>query len=293
MDQLTRIAQATAGLKLIRVRPWLPLAWALAYTAMGLMIYLNVVTVISLLFGSAAGVRPVLAGVAAHRPDAIFKLVAAVLLLAPLVLLWTTVWNSTMFRAVLHPRQSAWAYMRLGADELRVAASYLTVALLLAASTLVAVTIWAGSMTALKAAVGSGRWIPVVVGLVLGLGLIAGLLWLAVRLSFVPVMSFNEGRLTVRKAFALTRGRFWGLLWIYFSAFAMMGAIGRATIFLGDVSGYGRVGNHSVTTSLLFFLVVLPLQILLGTLQLAIGGSVSAAAYQAIVPTESEAEVFS
>ncbi|MDB5451996.1 MAG: hypothetical protein JWO33_574 [Caulobacteraceae bacterium] len=114
-----------------------------------------------------------------------------------------------IFRAVLRPAENRWGYLRLGRDELLmgllIAIFYVGFIAVLAMAIFVAVLLTAGAAIASP---GAGM----IVGLILTLALVAGFIWLAARLSMVLPMSFDEKRIRVAEAWALTRGHTRSLL---------------------------------------------------------------------------------
>ena len=127
----------------------------------------------------------------------------------PLFLLSGAVLSAAVARSVLRPEQSAWGYLRLGRDELRVLAVSIAMGLILGVIGAVGFTI-----VSLLFAVGtsSGQAILFLVALLVALGVIAGLIWLGVRLSLAVPMTLDRGRITLFESFKATKGRFWPML---------------------------------------------------------------------------------
>ncbi|KQY34384.1 hypothetical protein ASD38_21845 [Caulobacter sp. Root487D2Y] len=122
-------------------------------------------------------------------------------------------------RLVLRPHDSAGAHLRLGADELRQAAVLVLVNLILLAAYF-GLVIVAGVGIGIAVAVG-GSAAGVLLGLLLGLGVLAAMIFLAVRLSFAGALTFDTGKVSIRDSWALTKGRFWPLLGSYFVAMVL------------------------------------------------------------------------
>lgn len=128
---------------------------------------------------------------------------------APLFLLSGAVLSAAVARAVLRPEQSAWGYLRLGKDEFRVLAVSIAMGLILgvlggAGFTIVSLLFAMG--------ISSGQAILFLAALISALSVIAGLLWLGVRLSLAVPMTLDRGRITLFESFRATKGRFWPLL---------------------------------------------------------------------------------
>ena len=117
------------------------------------------------------------------------------------------------FRAVLNPEQKRFCYLRLGRDELRVAA------ISVMAFSLVAIFggVPAGALIALASPIMAAA--PTVarqIG-VLGAGVTVCLeIWLCVRLSLIAVETFAEHRFHLSAYWPLASGRFWYLMSCYF-----------------------------------------------------------------------------
>lgn len=137
----------------------------------------------------------------------IYGTLAAIVL--PLSLGVTAVLAAAVARAVLKPAESAFGYMRLGMDEVRV----LGVTIVLFAVTTIAWTLpflLVGVIGGVAMVSGQG-WLWLVAVLV-GLAGVAGVIWLLVRLSLAVPLVVAEGRFAPFASFALTKRRFWPLL---------------------------------------------------------------------------------
>lgn len=143
--------------------------------------------------------------------------------LLPLSLIASAMIYAAVARAVLRPAESAFGYLRLGMDEVRV----LVVSLVLfVVFTLVAVVLFgivgavAGFATAAEApALG-------IVVVLLALAVLALIIWLAVRLSLAIPITMAERRIAIFDSFAFTKGRFWSLLGMALLAFVMCIVVG-------------------------------------------------------------------
>jgi hypothetical protein len=122
-------------------------------------------------------------------------------------------------RLVLRPLDSAGAFLRIGADELRQAAVLILVNLILLAAYF-GLVIVAGVLIGIGIAVG-GAATGVILGVVLFAGVLAAMVFLAVRLSFAGVLTFDTRKLSIRDSWDLTKGRFWPLFGAYFVALVL------------------------------------------------------------------------
>jgi len=156
---------------------------------------------------------------------------------------------AAMNRAVLRPSEHAFAYLRMGADELRqMALTAVFVLLFLAAyiAAIVAVLI-VGALIALIGA-GVGPTIAsVLTGLVMAaavVGAFCGLVLVAVRLSLASALTFATGRINPFGSWAMTRGRFWPMLGTYLLALALA-ALVWSLIFALTAASTAVIGGGS------------------------------------------------
>ena len=158
-------------------------------------------------------------------------------------------------RLVLKPHDSGGAYLRLGADELRQAAAQALLYVVLFGVYLVG-GVGAVMVGGIGAAIG-GAPLGVLLGVVAFIGVLAGLVFLSVRLSFVSTLAFDTRRIDLGASWALTQGRFWPLFGTYVIAMVLaavvylllmvmiyaVGAIG-AMAMGGDLASVGDALQH-------------------------------------------------
>ncbi len=146
------------------------------------------------------------------------------------------------FRAVLNPEQKRFFYLRLGRDELRVAA------ISVMAFSLVAIF---GGVPAAALITLAGPFMAAAPALarqigVFGAGVTVCLeIWLCVRLSLIAVETFAEHRFHLSAYWPLARGRFWYLLFCYCIISVIMLVYFTTNEFL-FVFASNSVGNGNV-----------------------------------------------
>jgi hypothetical protein len=212
---------AFAGVRLIRRETrafavWICL-WLMAITLSALLVA----------FGGAVPTDP---GVY-HNLGARFGPYAAVLMTV-FLLAWATT-TLAVFRAVLQPDETEFFYMRMGAEELRLAVmSLVAFVLILILGGVPAFLLLALASPVLEAA-------PALIKYITMIGAAATIafdVWVGVRLSLIAVETFAEGRFHLTAYWPLARGRFWYLILLYAVCFLMflgMGAVvGGATALL-------------------------------------------------------------
>ena len=131
--------------------------------------------------------------------------------------LWSSfikaVFCAAVFRAVLEPRQSAWAYLRVGSRELWLTLLLLveTVLAMIAVFVIVLLVVVLTAVVAVSA--GAGNTTPAVAtacgGSLVAFGVI---LWLALRLSMAAPMTFVDNQFRLFESWSLTKGQGWRLL---------------------------------------------------------------------------------
>lgn len=212
---------ALAGARLIGREPRAFVAW------MGLWLAAVTLSALLVAFGGALPVHHH----AYHNLGARFGPFAAVL-----ITLFLLAWAATtqaVFRAVLQPDERRFFYLRLGADELRLAVmSLVAFLLILVLGGVPAFLLLALASPFMQAAPALIKYIAVA-----GAAATIGVdIWVGVRLSLIAVETFAEGRFHLTAYWPLARGRFWYLILLYLVCFLMflgMGAVmGGATAVL-------------------------------------------------------------
>ena len=235
MTTFSPVEAALEGVRMTRRKPLVVLAWAACYFAMLVMLGL----VVAFAFGGS--VRADLAllqrtndlrewvDIVARRKGTLLPLIALAVALQSVI-------TVAIMRAAVRPDDHGLAYMRIGKQEAR----QFVVALVGWAVTLVvtalpsALLVLIGSGLISLGAVETNRWVEV-----LGTIAVAGLsIWFGIRLSLLSITTFAEGRLDLRRTWALTDRHFWQLLWMYGLAVIITILVGVAqTVVAGLILG--------------------------------------------------------
>lgn len=208
---------AFEGFRVVRRKPVLVLLWGAVYLAMFLVMFG---------VGSGSFARIMTLAQAAEQSaepslEDVRQLAMAYVglsWLAPVGLVVAAVLSAAVARAVLRPAEDAWGYLRLGKDELRVMAVSVVISVMLGLASAIGFVV-IGTIAHLGGA--SGQAVMFLIALLLGLGLVALLIWAAVRLSLAVPMTLDRGRIVILESFKATRGHFWPLLGMSVIVFIM------------------------------------------------------------------------
>jgi hypothetical protein len=200
---------ATAGLRLIRRRPFSVLTW-------GLVVVGYVALILALFGGGVVAAIATFArnGSATPAPAQVFALVGS--LFGVVMLLWLgllilgAMIQGAALRAELEPDRVGFAYLRFGRQELWLIAARIVQSIVLGLAQVamaIPLGIVAGAMFAVTRQ-GHGGDLAGMAGLRALIQLVVwGLsIWLWVRLSMGPVMSFRERQFRLFESWTLTRG---------------------------------------------------------------------------------------
>jgi hypothetical protein len=242
MTTFSPVQAALEGIRMTRRKPLVVLAWAACYFAMLVALGL----VVAFAFGSTVradlallsrtnDVRELI-DIVARRQGTLLPLIAFAVGLQSVI-------SVAIMRAVVHPGERRLAYLRVGKEEARqfvVALVGWIVALVVTAlPSAVLVLIGAGLIS--LGAVETNRWVEV-----LGAIAVAFLsIWAGVRLSLLSITTFAEGKLSLRRTWALTDHHFWHLLGMYALAVAITVLVGLAQTVVSGliVTLSGAVAN--------------------------------------------------
>lgn len=235
-------AAMLSGFRLIGRHPVAVLVWGLVYVAVTL------VPLIALFWGELpallglyakmmqglmAGAPPTLADPEMARMQGV--LAAFEFTQVALNLLGVTLVSSAVYRAVLEPERKAFAYLRVGAQELWVALSLAGLYLMLIFVGFTGVL----SVGLIAQGVGPGSWGGGLVVFLAGFGVLALVIWLALRLSLAAPMSFAGRRFELARAWPLTQGQGWRLVGLALALASLILLVQMALATIGDVLGIG------------------------------------------------------
>jgi len=142
---------------------------------------------------------------------------------------------ATMNRAVLRPDEEGFAYIRLGADELRQLALLLLTFALGFVAYIAVIIVFLVVLAPLGMALGAGsggatgsNLLVALVGVLLGLAVVGLWIYVWVRLSLASPLTFATQGINLFGSWRLTRGRFWPM----FGAYAVALILGLIVMLL-------------------------------------------------------------
>ena len=223
MAEFSATEAAFTGFRIVRERPRAVLVWAAIQVVVGLAFGVFVAT-------SGAGAALVSLRASPITSQDTARLAILVRQLLPLyggALLFSLAFYPILFaamaRAVLHPQDARFGYLRLGRDELRQFGLMLW--MLLVGFIFYVMTVLVVVVVALVAGIGArgsgGSAAGALVGSVAVVAFFAGWLFIAVRLSLASPLTFATRRVNLFGSWSLTRGRFWPILGAYCLALAL------------------------------------------------------------------------
>lgn len=209
---------AFEGFRVVRRRPLTLVGWSLFSIVMtgvmGLLMMDTLTAFASATQGVEAGVEPSMA-----QLEQIGRLYVGMMAwAAPLGIVFGAVLSTAVARSVLKPEAAAFAYMRLGMDEVRVALATLVVGIVMG---LVGFIVFGVVGTLATLAISGGQSALAGLAILIGLAGVVLLLWMAVRLSLVVPITFAERRIAPFESWTLTKGRTLPLVGMAVIAFAM------------------------------------------------------------------------
>ena len=200
---------AFEGFRLTRERPRIVLVWA------ALCFLFSVCSAIYLTTAGREAAALLEAGANEQTADpAAFAEMMRVLFPTLIMgLLFQCVMAAAVYRVILRPQEEGLAYLKLGMDEVRLAALTFIYVLLAAVAIFGAVLVAAMIAAIVRGVAGQGT--GTLMAVLIEVFILGVLFFAAVRLSLAPAITFSERRLAIFDSWKLTRGQFWRLTGAY------------------------------------------------------------------------------
>lgn len=259
---------AFEGFRLSREQPRALLVWS------GLSLLSSVATAIYLINIGPEARAFLEAGAKSESADpaqamAFLQAIAPMSLLGLLV---QCVMACAVYRVMLRPEDKGFGYLKLGMDELRLVALTL-IYVVLAMLMIVVASLAAGF--AVVAASAAGQGVAVFAGLVLYVFILGLLLFVAVRMSLAPVLTFARQKIDVFGSWKLTHGQFWRLTGAYSLAVTCIIVVALLVMVIfaavaalltgGDVQAASAVFNPDHTSLATYFAPLTVLYLILAS----------------------------
>lgn len=250
METFSTTDSALAGFRLVREHPRTVAIWGVI-----LMIVSAVSNVLVIVSGGSdmplIKQWPPSPSDVAQMEDQVRAVAPVSLLCTLLTLVAFAIVFTGVYRLLLKPTDKGFAHLKFGRDELRQFLALLVWSLLMLGAYLAAVI--AGGVMVMIAGLAAGGQ-SAATGLVLFLamvGVFCFMIYTAIRISFLGVLTFVTGKIDLKGALVLTRGRFWPLLGTYFLAFVLFVVVNLIVMMLGGMLGLiagGLAGASQVLT---------------------------------------------
>ena len=260
MSKFSASDAAFVGFRLVREHPRTVAVWAVLMTVLSLVTS----TLTIKLAGPQLNAFMAISGDTNASPEEMLKIMGGLAPLMVVSLIYSLALYSVMLaavnRMVLQPGEGRSLYLRFGADEIRQAGALVLVNLLLLAAYIAAILVSA-VLLAIGVAAGGGA-VGGLMGLVSFVGLACVMIYVAVRLSFASVMTFDTGRIAVRTSWLMTKGHVGALLGAYALAVVMAVIVyllimtivaAVAAIISGGIGGLGGLFEPDMSSLETFF----------------------------------------
>lgn len=202
--------------------------------------------------------------------------------LLPVGMVVQAVIAAAVFRLVLDPEDSRVHPVQFGQEEVRLILLALAYTFFFLMAVVAAVLV-GGVVAGIAGAVGGGP----LVGFIIAFALMGGLVYVAVRMSLGPVITFSEGRVALFDSWAMTRGLFWPILGAYalaviavliFYLLSLILAIALGALLSGgDLAAVASVMRPDMTSLEAYFTPGQVLMILFGAFTTAVYNAVMSA----------------
>lgn len=130
----------------------------------------------------------------------------------PIGVVFGAVITAAVNRAIVRPSESAFGYLRLGMDEVRVFVVRLVLGIIIGLACAIPAVIGAIALGVAGMALQDNPGLIFLVAVLFALAFIAFVIWLSVRFSLAMPITVAERRFAFFDSWSLTRGHVWGLI---------------------------------------------------------------------------------
>ena len=280
---------AFEGFRLARRSPMTILIWTIL-TAVYLGAYFSIFApMLMAIIGAAQEGREV---TESEMMSAMGGSIGLMALFYPLSFIFSAMTLAAVNRAIVRPAESAFGYLRLGMDELRVFIVYFALTILAVIAFMIPYFLVIALVAGVGVALGEqNAGVTVIIGIAAVLALVAAIVFVVVRFSLALPIVVAERRFAFFDSWGMTKGHFWGLLGMFLLAFVMsivvsllisIIALPILWFTLGGFDNIAALGSMEFADYAPAAIVALVVYSLLTALQMAILYTPGAAAYLAI-----------
>lgn len=287
MSRFSPSDAALEGFRLTRERPGVIAAWAGFYLAGLLCLSLMMIVLIGPQFVAFVKAGKLQDMDVEALSNLFLKAGPKFLLIIVFAIFLASIQAGAIFRMIMRPDERRFAYLRIGADELRLTGVNLILFVLFSMflamiGPLILPLVVSVTGQPPKAALEFGAVV-----------LFAAVVWVFVRLSLAAPATFAEGKISLLHAWRMTRGHYWSLLGMivlsfvfYLMIWVLVSVIGAAFVALaGGSEALSNVGSLSPTAGLAAVFTFL-LQLVLPILQAVMLYAPIMIAYQRLAENE-------
>lgn len=221
------------GFRLVRERIGSLAIWALLYLAMTVAVQFAMRPFMGAVFAAQAG----RAGGTPPDPSVLFQGIGTVFGVYVLFFIGLIVIYTAALRAATRPEEDAFAYLRLGMDELRM----LGVGVILFIAFMIlyfGMSLVVGLLAGILAVAARGSVAVPIISVILSVFVMfAVLIFFQVRFSLVFALTMLRGRIVIGESWQITRGRFWTLFGAYLVLFLII-AVTMTVLFMVTMGPY-------------------------------------------------------
>lgn len=204
MAQIDIGKTAFAGFDLVKRKPLTVVGWGLFLFVLGV---LPALAFVGPMIGNFSAFLEMARTNADPDPEQMMAMMAPMYAAHPVLwltgLIYRVMLTGAIFRAILEPSESRWAYLRVGMGEVMLALVVIVLGILIGLGAAVWIGVAAGVSIALWQA---SHAAAVGVGILLGVSLVVGMIWVLLRFSLAAPMSFAEKNFRLFESWKVTRG---------------------------------------------------------------------------------------
>lgn len=294
---------AFEGFRLAKRSPLTILIWAVFYIVVTALVIAVAGGAMGQFLQMAATMEPGAVPSDAERMAFMSAYFSMLGLILPISLVLGSVSYAAVNRAVVRPSESAFGYLRLGMDEVRVFVVSLVLSIVFGLGFGLAGGLIFGVMGALAAMMSDNAGLIALLMVVAGLLFVALIIWVVVRLSLALPITVAERRIAIFDSWRLTKGHFWGLLgmailaWVLCLVVQILLSIVLMPILFAVSGGFENLAAIETMQPMEILQTMAPMAItilvfaaIVSALQLAIMYAPFASAYMGITGRDSGAD---